>query len=87
MLREFGTDLPENVAVHVHDSTADLRQAKIFSTIGWQAYNINVVLSVLSWLVCCVCHCSCVLYMQLIGIALTAGNNRREVCMLQNLHR
>ena len=28
VLKEFGTELPENVAVHVHDSTADLRQAK-----------------------------------------------------------
>jgi nitrile hydratase subunit alpha len=25
VLREFGVDLPENVAVHVHDSTAELR--------------------------------------------------------------
>jgi nitrile hydratase len=24
-LREFGTDLPDEVAVHVHDSTADIR--------------------------------------------------------------
>ena len=25
VLREFGTEVPEGVAVHVHDSTADLR--------------------------------------------------------------
>jgi hypothetical protein len=25
VLKEFGTELPEGVAVHVHDSTADLR--------------------------------------------------------------
>ena len=28
VLKEFGTELPSGVAVHVHDSTADLRYKK-----------------------------------------------------------
>ena len=48
VLREFGTELPENVAVHVHDSTADLRQVKELRHIGW---GDNVVRSMLAGLV------------------------------------
>lgn len=47
-MREFGTELPENVAVHVHDSTADLRQVKELRHIGW---GDNVVRSMLAGLV------------------------------------
>lgn len=41
VLREFGTELPDSIAVHVHDSTADLRYLVIprrpAGTEGWSA--------------------------------------------------
>jgi nitrile hydratase len=49
VLREFGTDLPDNVEVRVHDSTADLRYIVLpmqpAGTEGWSAEQLKPLVS------------------------------------------
>ena len=61
VLREFGTELPEDMAVHVHDSTADLRHAKLLATLVSRHCSKDLIRSVLSWLVLPLWHCRCML--------------------------
>ncbi len=49
VLAEFGTVLPTNVAVHVHDSTADLRYLVLpmrpQGTDGWSASQLRAIVT------------------------------------------
>ena len=49
MLREFGTEIPDNVPVRVHDSTADLRYLVLpqqpEGTDGWSSEQLAAIVT------------------------------------------